>query len=157
MPRRTWDALIAVQSTREATPTMVGLLALADDQGVEADLAVVLDAILDAGDLLDFGCLRARFTPATVSAPYIRIEMPYASIYDPLLGGLRGELAAGMTITTETARLPLLLTTLRLPTVARLQSDIRATADNEGWLAARTLSTLLEHEVAGRANRRTAQ
>ena len=62
-----------------------------------------------------------------------------------------------MTITTDTARLPLLLTTLRLPTVARLWPDIGATADNEGWPAARTLATLLEHEVAERANRRTAR
>ena len=62
-----------------------------------------------------------------------------------------------MTITTDTARLPLLLTSLRLPTVARLWPDIGATADNEGWPAARTLATLLEHEVAERANRRTAR
>ena len=62
-----------------------------------------------------------------------------------------------MTITTDTARLPLLLTSLRLPTVARLWPSIGATADNEGWPAARTLATLLEHEVAERANRRTAR
>ena len=62
-----------------------------------------------------------------------------------------------MTHTTDTARLPLLLTTLRLPTVARLWPDIGATADTEGWPAARTLATLLEHEVAERANRRTAR
>jgi hypothetical protein len=92
--RRAWDALISVQSTREAARTMVGLLALAHDQGVEADLAAALDALLDAGELPNLGCLRARFTPATLSAPAIHIEMPHASIYDPLLGGLRGELAA---------------------------------------------------------------
>ena len=92
--RRAWDALIAVQSTREAARTMVGLLALAHDQGVEADLAAALDALLDAGELPDLGCLRARFTPATLSAPAIHIEMPRACIYDPLLGGLYGELAA---------------------------------------------------------------
>ena len=62
-----------------------------------------------------------------------------------------------MIITTDTARLPLLLTTLRLPTVAKLWPDIGATADTEGWPAARTLATLLEHEVAERANRRTAR
>ena len=92
--RRAWEALILVQSTREAARTMVGLLALAHDQGVEADLAAALDALLDAGELPDLACLRTRFTPATLSAPAIRIEMPRASIYDPLLGGLCGELAA---------------------------------------------------------------
>ncbi len=59
-----------------------------------------------------------------------------------------------MTITADTARLPLLLTTLRLPTVARLWPAIGETADTEGWPAARTLATLLEHEVAERASRR---
>ena len=62
-----------------------------------------------------------------------------------------------MSVTTDTARLPLLLTTLRLPTVARLWPAIGETADSEGWPAARTLATLLEHEVAERANRRTAR
>ena len=62
-----------------------------------------------------------------------------------------------MSIATDTARLPLLLTTLRLPTVARLWPGIGETADTEGWPAARTLATLLEHEVAERANRRTAR
>lgn len=62
-----------------------------------------------------------------------------------------------MTLTTDTARLPLLLTELRLPTVARLWASIGDTADTEGWPAARTLATLLEHEVAERANRRTAR
>jgi DNA replication protein DnaC len=59
-----------------------------------------------------------------------------------------------MTLNADTARLPLLLTTLRLPTVARLWPAIGETADTEGWPAARTLATLLEHEVAERASRR---
>ena len=73
---------------------MVGLLALAHDHGVEADLAAALDVLLDAGELPDLKSLRARFTPAASSVPAIHIEMPRASIYDPLLGGLCGELAA---------------------------------------------------------------
>ena len=92
--RRAWEALIIVQPAREAARTMVGLLSLAHDQGVEADLAAALDAILDAGELPDLGDLRIRFTPAASSAPTIHIEMPRASIYDPLLAGLCGELAA---------------------------------------------------------------
>lgn len=59
-----------------------------------------------------------------------------------------------MTITSDTARLPLLLTTLRLPTVARLWPAIGQTADEEGWPAAKTLATLFEHEVAERVSRR---
>lgn len=59
-----------------------------------------------------------------------------------------------MTVTSNTTRLPLLLTTSRLPTVARLWPAIGQTADTEGWPAARTLAMLLEHEVAERAARR---
>ncbi len=59
-----------------------------------------------------------------------------------------------MTITTDTARLPLLLTTLRLPTIATLWPAISQTADEEGWPAAKTLATLFEHEVAERIRRR---
>jgi hypothetical protein len=37
---RAWDALTAVGPVRDAARTMVGLLALACDRGVEIDLAV---------------------------------------------------------------------------------------------------------------------
>lgn len=51
-----------------------------------------------------------------------------------------------MTGTTDTARLPLLLSTLRLPTIARPGPAIGQTAGTENWPAARTLATLFEHE-----------
>lgn len=54
----------------------------------------------------------------------------------------------------DTARLPLLLNELRLPTVARLWPDFAARADQEGWPAARLLTVLAELEVAERAQRR---
>lgn len=73
---------------------MVGLLALAHDRGVEVDLAVALDAILDDGCLPDLGLLRTLFTPEVASAPMVRIEMPRASAYDPLLSTLVREIAA---------------------------------------------------------------
>jgi DNA replication protein DnaC len=60
-------------------------------------------------------------------------------------------------LTIDTARLPMLLTQLRLPTVARLWRAITETADRESWPAAKTLAALLEHEVAERAQRRTAR
>jgi hypothetical protein len=73
---------------------MVGLLALAHDLGVEADLAAALDAILDDGQLPDLEKLRIRFTPEATTAPLVHVEMPNASIYDPLLAGMRQEIAA---------------------------------------------------------------
>ena len=60
-------------------------------------------------------------------------------------------------ITSDTARLPIMLTQLRLPTVARLWPTISETADRDGWPAARTLAALLEHEIAERAQRRIAR
>ena len=54
----------------------------------------------------------------------------------------------------DTARLPLLLTELRLPTVARLWPEFAARADKEGWPAARLLTVLTELEMAERAQRR---
>jgi DNA replication protein DnaC len=62
-----------------------------------------------------------------------------------------------MTGTVDTARLPMLLAELRLPTVGRLWQAIAETADRESWPAAKALATLMEHEVAERAQRRTAR
>ena len=58
------------------------------------------------------------------------------------------------TITSDAARLPVMLTQLRLPTIARLWPTFTETADREGWPAARMLAALLEHELAERAQRR---
>jgi DNA replication protein DnaC len=59
--------------------------------------------------------------------------------------------------TVDTARLPVLLSQLRLPTVALLWPALTETADRESWPAAKTLAALMEHEVAERARRRTAR
>lgn len=52
------------------------------------------------------------------------------------------------------ARLALLLTELRLPTIRTLYPQFTTQADKEGWPAARLLARLTEHEVAERARRR---
>jgi DNA replication protein DnaC len=57
-------------------------------------------------------------------------------------------------ITVDLARLPELLTALRLPTIARLWAQLAERSDREGWPAARYLATLLEHELAERHQRR---
>lgn len=62
--------------------------------------------------------------------------------------------AATPTITVDTARLPLLLTELRLPSIARLWPEFTERADREGWPAARLLAALAELELADRARRR---
>ena len=59
--------------------------------------------------------------------------------------------------TTDAAKLPLMLTSLRLPTISRLWQAIGAQADKEGWGSARLLATLCEHELAERTTRRIAR
>ena len=64
---------------------MVGLLALAHDRGVEADLALALDAMLDAGELPVLALMIRRFTPVTTAAPAVSVILPSVVAYDRLL------------------------------------------------------------------------
>ena len=57
----------------------------------------------------------------------------------------------------DTARLPLMLSALRLPSIGRHWDKFAAHADREGWGAARYLATLCEHELADRTSRRIAR
>ena len=57
-------------------------------------------------------------------------------------------------INVDTARLPLLLGELRLPSFAKLWQAFSERADREGWPSARLLATLAELELAERAQRR---
>lgn len=59
--------------------------------------------------------------------------------------------------TADAARLPQLLTALRLPTIKRLWPQIAEEADRDGWPAARLLATLTAFEVDDRAQRRTGR
>jgi DNA replication protein DnaC len=58
---------------------------------------------------------------------------------------------------TDAAKLPLMLTELRMPTIGRLWQEFGARADKEGWGSARFLAVLCEHELAERATRRIAR
>ncbi len=55
---------------------------------------------------------------------------------------------------SDEARLGIMLTELRLPTIKTLWPRFAETADREGWPAARFLAAIAEHELAERANRR---
>ena len=60
-----------------------------------------------------------------------------------------------MTATSiDAARVELLLTELRLPSVKAIWPKLAAQSDKEGWPAARFLAALAEHEVADRGRRR---
>lgn len=54
----------------------------------------------------------------------------------------------------DAARLALMLTELRLPTMKAVWPDFTQQADQEGWPAAHTLAALVEQELADRARRR---
>jgi DNA replication protein DnaC len=62
-----------------------------------------------------------------------------------------------MNADADAARLPILLTELRLPTLKRMWETISAQSDREGWSATRLLSTLFDLEMAERAQRRLAR
>lgn len=59
--------------------------------------------------------------------------------------------------TPDIAKLPVMLSTLRLPTIARLWQDLGQRADREGWGTARFLAVLCEHEIHERHSRRIAR
>ena len=63
-------------------------------------------------------------------------------------------MSAPTKVTADTAKLPLMLTALRLPTFANLWPAFADRADREGWPAARFLAALAELELAERDRRR---
>ena len=65
-----------------------------------------------------------------------------------------GTATATATATATSARLGMMLTDLRLPTIKRLAGDLCAQSDLEGWPAHRLLEALLEHEIHEREARR---
>lgn len=62
--------------------------------------------------------------------------------------------ATTTTVTPTSARLGMMLTDLRLPTIKRLAGDLCVQSDTEGWPAHRLLEALLEHEINEREARR---
>ena len=62
--------------------------------------------------------------------------------------------ATTTTAIPTSARLSMMLTDLRLPTIKRLAGDLCTQSDNEGWPAHRLLEALLEHEINEREARR---
>jgi len=57
----------------------------------------------------------------------------------------------------DSARLPIMLADLRLPTIRRLWSEVAEQSNREGWPAERFLGILLEHEMSEREARRLAR
>jgi hypothetical protein len=83
--RLAWERLLAAGDARLACRTMVALLALAHDQGCEAELAAALAEQLDQGGLPDLAALCARFAPPPQAVPEVRVALPAIASYDALL------------------------------------------------------------------------
>ena len=82
--RRLYDAAMAALPERTACKLVVGALAIAHERGCEADLAALIDASLDAGDLPDLADLRARLAPAPEALPQVTVTLTPLSAYDVL-------------------------------------------------------------------------
>ena len=83
--RRAWEALTAAEPARVACRVMVGLLELAHERTCEAELAGVLDTLLDDRQLPDLIALRRRFAPSASTVPTVSVLLPIAATYDVLL------------------------------------------------------------------------
>jgi hypothetical protein len=83
--RRTWEQLDLRLTQRQACQTIVALLEMAARDGVEAQLAHRLDALLVVGELPDVKRLREEFAPRKTELPKVTVEIPPASRYDALL------------------------------------------------------------------------
>jgi transposase InsO family protein len=90
---RAFEAMLAGLPGRLACRTMVDLLALAHDRACEAELAGVLDALLDAGRLPDIAELRARFVPDAAAMPGVTVAQPPLGAYEELATVHRGDAA----------------------------------------------------------------
>jgi hypothetical protein len=86
--RHTWEQLTATLTPRQACQTMVGLLALAAHDGMEAVLALRLEALLSAGELPNLKALREEFAPRQPELPAVRVDMPAIRSYDTLLAAV---------------------------------------------------------------------
>ena len=87
-PRRAYahafDKLLASLGNKRACQTMVGLLALAHEYACEAELALEIEASLDAGMLPDLKNLISRFRPPQTCIPIVTVTLPTLTVYDEL-------------------------------------------------------------------------
>ena len=132
---------------------MVGILALAHERACEAELALALQADLDQGVLPDLAAMIERFRPKDVAWPTVVVTLPSLAIYDQIAIE-RGSSGMNAIDKIDAARIELMLGELRLPGIKMTWAALAATADKEGWPAARFLAALGEQEMAERNRRR---
>lgn len=80
-----WERISERLPERSACRLMVGLLDLADRANVVVELAGVLSALHEGGELPDIDELRERFAPRAALLPTVEVILPDTIIYDELL------------------------------------------------------------------------
>ena len=90
---RTFETLRAGLPARMACQVTVEILALAHERACEAELAGVLDALLDAGRLPDMAELRSRFAPDAAAMPEVTVAQPSLDAYEEIASMRRGDAA----------------------------------------------------------------
>jgi hypothetical protein len=81
---RAFEMLRSQQGDKRACRITVELLALAHERACEAELALAIEAELDAGRAPDLGALRARFVPEPGAIPEVTVELVPLDAYDEL-------------------------------------------------------------------------
>lgn len=82
--QRTFEHLLAELSERQACKIMVELLALAHERACEAELAAMLEGLLDEKRLPDLATLRACFLPDVATFPNVTVATAPLGLYDDL-------------------------------------------------------------------------
>ena len=82
-----WEHISERLPERAACRLMVGLLDLADQANVVVELAGVLAALHERGELPEIDALRMRFAPRPALMPTVRVVLPAVAMYDVLIGG----------------------------------------------------------------------
>lgn len=82
--RRLYDAAMEALPERVACKLVVGALAIAHERGVEADLAALIDVVLDTGGLPTLADLTARFAPDPGALPEVTVTLTSLGAYDIL-------------------------------------------------------------------------
>ena len=90
---RAFEALRAGLPARMACRVTVEILALAHERACEAELAGVLEALLEAGRLPDMAELRARFAPSPATMPDVTVTRPPLGAYEEIATMRRGDAA----------------------------------------------------------------
>ena len=91
--QRAFEYLLAERPERQACKIMVELLTLAHERACEAELAVMLEGLLDEKSLPDPKALRAHFLPDARTFPDVTVAAAPLDLYDDLAAIHQGDAA----------------------------------------------------------------